>query len=185
MKEKVKNFGKFHSQLDLPFSETDHEFLREIFRTLELEFNLRCGSNQKLIDLGAGNGSIVIFAVLNYNINAIGIEINQNLKNEAKNRIKSLKKARHYKKRLIKKIKIKCGDFFTHNLKEYDYIYIYSIPSMHKYLKHIFRTAKKGAVIISHKYELENFSFILKDEYILTHKRDKTEVFTFFYKKIS
>ncbi len=185
MKDKVKNFGKFHSQLDLPFSETNHEFLREIFKTLELKFGLKYASNQKLIDLGAGNGSIVIFAALNYNITSIGIEINENLKNEAKNCVKSLKKEGYYKKRLLKKIKIKHRDFFTYNLKDYNYIYIYSLPSMHKYLKHVFRTAKKGAIIISHIYELENFNSTLKDKYILSHKRDNQEFFTFFYKKIS
>lgn len=185
MKKKVKNFGKFHSQLDLPFSETNNEFLREIFKTLELKFGLKYASNQKLIDLGAGNGTIVIFTVLNYCIRAHGIEINQNLKKEANNRIKSLKKEGKYKKRLLKKTKIKLGDFFLHNLKEYDYIYIYSLPSMHRYLKHLFRTAKKGAVIISHRHKLENFSSILKEKYILAHKREKQEIFTFIYKKIS
>ena len=184
MKKKLKNFGKFHSQLDLPFSETDNELLEDIFNTLELKFGLMPASNQKIIDLGAGNGTIVIFAVLNYYIKAYGIEINQNLQNEAIARIKSLKKEGVYKKKLFKKIKIKLGDIFLQNLKEYDYIYIYSLPSMHKYLKHVFKSAKKGAVIISHKYKLENFDPFLKDEYILTHKRDRQTIFTFFYKKI-
>jgi len=184
LKKNQNNFEKFHSQLDLPFLETEDGFLKEIFKTLELKFGLKYGSNQKLIDLGAGNGSIVIFAFLNYSIKAFGIEINRNLKNEAKNRIKSLKKEENYKKRQFKEIKIKLGDFFLHNLKEYDYIYIYSLPSMHKYLRHVFRTAKKEAIIISHRHKLENFSSILKDEYILVHKIDNQECFTFFYKKI-
>lgn len=183
MKKKEKDFSKFHSQLELPFLETNTEFLREIFRILELEFGLKYGSNQKFIDLGAGNGNIVIYAALNYSIKAVGIEINQNLKSEADIRIKLLKKDGNYKKRLFKKINIKLGDFFIHNLKKFDYIYIYSFPSMHKYLKHIFRTAKIGAVIISHKYKLENFETFLDNKYILPHKCDKQVFFTFFYEK--
>ncbi|MFW9999153.1 MAG: methyltransferase domain-containing protein [Candidatus Hodarchaeota archaeon] len=185
MKEKLKNFSEFHSQLDLPFSETDYKLLGDIFNTLELKFGLKRASNQKLIDLGAGNGSIVIFTAINYCIKAYGIEIDHNLVKETKIRIKLLKQEGNYEKGLNKKIKVKQGDFFTHNLEEYNYIYIYSFPSMHKYLKHVFRTAKKGAIIISHKYKLENFSSILKNEYILTHKMDKQQLFTFFYKKIS
>jgi len=185
LKKRGNNFGEFHSQLDLPFSETDNQFLKDIFRTLEIEFGLKYASNQKLIDLGAGNGIIVIYTVLNYRIKAYGIEINQNLQKEAKERIKSLKIEGKYKKKIFRKVKIKLGDFFLHNLKEYDYIYIYSLTSMHKYLKHIFKSAKKGAIIISHKFKLEDFSSILEIEYILTHKRDKQEVFTYFYKKIS
>ncbi|MFX1568412.1 MAG: class I SAM-dependent methyltransferase [Promethearchaeota archaeon] len=185
MKKKLRNFGKFHSQLELPFSETDYELLKDIFNTLEFKFGLKRDSNQKFIDLGAGNGSVVIFTAINYCINAFGIEIDHHLVKEAKNRIKSLKNKGNYEKRLINKMRIKQGDFFTYNLEKYDYIFIYSFPSIHKYLKHVFRTVRKGAIIISHKYKLENFSTFLKEENILIHKRQNAELFTFFYKRIS
>jgi len=184
LKKKEKALSKFHSQLELPFLETDNRFLREIFKTLEFEYGLKHSSNQKLIDLGAGNGSIVIFAALNFNIKSTGIEINQNLKNEAEIRIKSLKMERNYKKRILKNIKIKHGDFYMYNLKDYDYIYIYSLPSMQKYLMHVFSTAKKGAIFISYKYQLGIFSSILKDDYTLVHKKVKHKIYTYFYKKI-
>ncbi|MCK4781065.1 MAG: hypothetical protein KAT57_12775, partial [Candidatus Lokiarchaeota archaeon] len=92
MNKKQKNFEKFHSQLDLPFLETGNEFLEEIFQTLEFEFGLEYKSKQKFIDLGAGNGIVVIFAALNYRIKAHGIEIGQSLIREAGKIIKSLKK---------------------------------------------------------------------------------------------
>ena len=62
MKKKQKDFEKFHSQLDLPFLETDTKFIKEIFQTLEQKFGLESNSNQKFIDLGAGNGTVVIYA---------------------------------------------------------------------------------------------------------------------------
>jgi len=185
LKKKQKNFEKFHSQLDLPFLETDNKFIKEIFQTLELEFGLENSSEQKFIDLGAGNGTVVIYTALNYNIKAHGIEINQNLIMEAKIRIKSLRKEGNFKKKLFKNLKIKLGDFFLLNLKDYDFIYIYSIPSMQKFLKHLFNTARKGAIIISHKYPLKGFNSILKEEYRLSHKNEKQEIYSFFYKKIS
>ncbi|MFX1418016.1 MAG: hypothetical protein ACFE9N_03740 [Promethearchaeota archaeon] len=180
----MKDLDKFHSQLDLPFLETQNEFIKEIFQTLELEFSLERNSNQKIIDLGAGNGSVVIYATLNYYIKSFGIEIDQNLKSEAENRIISLKKSGNYKKKVFKKIKIKLGDFYLLNLREYDFIYVYSLPSMQKYLMHVFSTAKIGAILISHKYHLEGFSSILKDEYTLIHKNGKQKICTYFYKKI-
>jgi cyclopropane fatty-acyl-phospholipid synthase-like methyltransferase len=182
LKKKFETFEKFHSQLDLPFLETDVRFIEEIFQTLELEFGLEHNSKQKLIDLGAGNGSVVIYSALNYNIKSFGIEIDQHLKKEAENRIKSLKKDRFHKNIIVKMIKIRLGDFFLNDLKDYDFIYIYSLPSMQKFLQHIFSTATKGAIIISHRYPLENFDSHLKYEYKLTHKSAKQEIFTFFYR---
>ncbi|MBA7633712.1 hypothetical protein ES703_41283 [subsurface metagenome] len=185
MKKKQKNFEKFHSQLDLPFLETDNEFLEEIFQTLEFEFSLEYNSKQKFIDLGAGNGVVVIFVALNYSIKSYGFEINQNLINEAEIRIKSLKKEGNYLKSLFKKIFIKYGDLYQHDLKIYDFIYIYSLPTMQRYLKHVFNTAKKNAVIISFKYQLKNFKSILTLQKKLIHNKNKKEVSTFFYRKIS
>jgi precorrin-6B methylase 2 len=185
LKKKQNNFGKFHSQLDLSFLETDNDSIKEIFQTLELEFGLKRNSNQTLVDLGSGNGSIVIFSALYYGIKSYGIEIDQSLINEAKERIKSLREKRNFKKRLFRKIKIKLGDFYLQNLKKYDFVYIYSLPTMQKYLKHVFSTAKRGTVIISHKYQLSDFNSLLKYEYRLSHKKSKQEIFTFLYRKVS
>ncbi|MFX1366073.1 MAG: class I SAM-dependent methyltransferase [Promethearchaeota archaeon] len=185
MKHKLLNFDKFYSQLDLPFSETNIKSIREIFQTLEQKFGLKRNSRQKFIDLGAGNGSLVIFMALNYNIKSEGIEIDQSLIEEAKSRIISLKKEEKYPKILFKKIKIRLGDLFFINLRNYDFIYIYSLPIIHRSLKHIFYKAKKGVIIISHKYHLENFNTILKEEYRLKHKYEKQEIFTFYYRKFT
>ena len=185
MKKKHKYFENFHSQLELPFLETDINFIKEIFQTLKLEFGLESNSKQKFIDLGAGNGTVVIYAALNYNIKSYGIEINQNLFTEAKNRIKALKNEKNSKAKLLKKLKIRLGDFYQFSLKNYEFIYIYSIPSMQRFLKHVFNTAKKGAIIISYKYPLKGLNSILKEKYRLSHENAKQEINTFFYKKIS
>jgi len=184
LKKEGKNFSQFQSKLELPFSETDSDLLRDIFITLESEFGFKYASNQKLIDLGAGSGNIVIFAATHYCIKAYGIEIDLNLVKEAKNRIKSLKKEGNHEKRLKKRIKIKQGDLFRQNLEGYDYIYIYSLPSMHKYLKHVFKTAKNGAIIISHKYPFTTFNSIMRDKHRLVHNSSKPEIYTFFYERI-
>ncbi|MDX1797381.1 MAG: methyltransferase domain-containing protein [Candidatus Lokiarchaeia archaeon] len=185
MKKKQTDFEKFHSQLDLPFLETDYKFIDEIIWTLKHRFGLVSNSKQKLIDLGAGNGSIVIFTALNHKIKSYGIEINHKLINEANSRIRSLKKEGTYNKRLFRNINLKLGDFYLLNLKNYDFVYIYLLPSMQKYLKHVFNTAKIGTIFISHKYPLEEFESLLKIEYRLEHESGEQKLKSFFYNKIA
>ncbi|MHA2183293.1 MAG: hypothetical protein ACXAAH_17890, partial [Promethearchaeota archaeon] len=81
-------------------------------------------------------------------------------------------------------IRIIHGDFYRHNLKEFDYIYIYSLPTMQKYLKHVFKTTKKGSVIISHIYAIKNLTNYLELKLKLEHDNDNQNAYTFFYRKI-
>jgi len=146
------------SQLELPFLETSPDLLEKIFRTLRDKFGLISNSNQKLFDLGSGNGTVIIYSALNYRINSFGIEINPNLIEETKRRINMLKATHNHERSIIKNIKTELGDFYQKNLKNFDFIYIYSLPTMQKYLKHVFSTAKKGAIIVSHKYPLNGLN---------------------------
>lgn len=183
MTRKQNYFGKFHSQLELPFLATDQEFLHEIFKILEFKFGLMKDSSQKLVDLGSGDGTIVIFSGLNYGIKSIGIEIDPILVNEANQRIMSIIEEGNLKKKLMKTIKIKLGDLYEQNLKKYDFIYIYSLPTMQKYLSHVLLTAKKGSIIISHKYPLKGFNSCLVLQYKLKQYKENHNVFTYFYEK--
>ncbi len=179
-----KDSSYITSQLELPFLETPPDLLEEIFHTLRDRFSLKRNSNQKLIDLGAGNGTVIIYSALNYNIESFGIEINPNLIDETKRRIKTLQVKHNHKRSTLKNIKLELGDFYQKNLKKFDFIYIYTFPTMQKYLKHVFSTAKRGAVVISHKYPLEGLSSYLKHEYELKHKKGNKEVSTYFYLRL-
>lgn len=178
------NRENFLSQLQLPFSETPLDLLEEIFHILQVKFGLTRNSNQKLVDLGAGNGQIIIFSALNYGIKSFGIEINGNLIIEAKQKIRMLKKEKKYKKKLFRKIKLITKDLFNISLKKYDFIYIFSLPTMQRLLKHVFLTAKTGAIVISFKYPLSNFEKILKLSYKLELKDVKQDINTYYYVKL-
>ena len=179
-----KNLKKIYSQLDLPFQETKQLYLKEIFKTLESKFDLQKNSTQFFIDLGSGNGQIIIYCALNYGIRSIGVEIDPILIKEAKYSIRLLKESNYAKKKVFGKITFISGDFFEHNLKEYDYIYIFSLPTMQKYLKHVFQTITSGAIIISHLYPLRNFKGCLELKFKLEHKGDNQESATYFYNKL-
>ncbi len=178
------NFRKFYSQLDLPFQETKQVFLKRIFKTLEREFDLRKNSKQIFIDLGSGNGQVIIYSAIKYGIRSIGIEIDPILIKEAKKSIRLLKQSKILEKKVLRRITLICGDFYTHSLKNYDFIYIYSLPTMHKYLKHVFQTAKNGAIIISHMYPLKGLTKYLEFKFKLDHSKEIQEISTFFYRKI-
>ena len=180
-----KKYDRFHSQLALPFLETNRVLLKELFETLELKFALTKQSKQQFIDLGSGDGRIMIYAALNYGVKSVGVEINDNLVQEARENVKLVKKGKKGAKRNLRKVKIVIGDLFQQNLEKFDYVYIFSLPTIHQYLKHVFLTARIGTIIISHKYPLAQdfFSSFLKLEYILNHEVGKSEISTYFYSK--
>ena len=178
-----KDLYKFFSQLDLPFLETKQIHLQNIFESLKNQFGLIKDSSQVFIDLGAGNGQVIIYSAINYRIRSIGIEIDPILIEEAKNSIKSLKKHKKSEKSLFKKIKMIHGDFYQQNLETFDYIYIYSLPTMQKYLKHVFQSAKCGANIISHIYPIQYLNQFLELRYKVEHQTENQKSCTFFYRR--
>ncbi len=180
---KKSRFLEINSQLDLPFLETNRELIQKIFETLNLSFRLTKNSNQRFIDLGSGNGQIIIFCALNYCIKSFGIEINPDLIKEAKIYIKLLKKKKIYQHKLFRKIKFIHGDFYEIDMRDFDFIYIYSLPTMQKYLKHVFLIAKNKSIIVSYKYPLNGFESFLKLEYELRSEFKDQIISTFFYEK--
>ncbi len=182
-KNKYNSYYSLYSQIDLPYLGTNESFIKDIFETLETKFSLKSDSNQKFIDLGCGDGRVVIYATLHYGIQSTGVEINLNLIEEAKSKLKLLQTNKIYKKRQLKKIKIKFGDLFQLSLNKYDFIYIFSLPTMQKFLKHTFDTVKKDSIIISYKYPLIFDSFLKLEEKIELKSKNQ-KISAFFYRKI-
>ncbi len=176
-----KNYT-IHSELALPYLETPEDHIRAIFKTLEIKFGLKRDSKQKLIDLGCGDGRVVLYAALNYGVLSIGYEINPDLVKEALEQKDLLKKEKKYKSKYFRKIKIKMGDLFNLNLKKYDFIYIFSLPTMQKFLHHVFQTAKPKATFISYKYPLDQFKTYLKLHYKMTIQSESRETYIYFYR---
>jgi SAM-dependent methyltransferase len=180
MKKRDSKYKSIHSQLDLPFLETKDEDLNEIFKILESKFGLSWGSTQRFIDLGSGNGIVIIHVALHYNIQVAGIEINKELVRETKIKIENIKQSGD--KKLLDQIKVLCDDFYNHSIQDFDFIYIFSLPTMQRFLKHVFKTAKQGAVIISYKYPLNDLDDILTQVHNLEIDNDKS-ISAYFYRK--
>jgi hypothetical protein len=140
-------YYKIAAQEDLPYLQTPFETIRSIFTYLE-EKKILNGSN-RLIDLGAGDGRIIIYASEIHKIKSIGIEINKSLVNMAKSLIKQ---------RNLKKIcQIKEGDLYDQNLADYDIIVFFMFPSSHRTLYHLIKKILKGTTVISIRWPLDTF----------------------------
>lgn len=179
----AKNNYDLSSKLLLPYLETNNECFKDIFHTLIYNYGLKIGSKQKFIDLGSGEGRVVIYCALHYHIESQGIELDKNVFLQTKRYLKNLKKTKNIEKKSLRKIKLKQGDLFEQNLITFDFVYIYSFPPMHQYLRHVLKTAKKGAIIIAHRYELKSFTDLLSLKKTITFKGSKASNSTFFYEK--
>lgn len=181
--EKNNNYI-FYSELALPYLESNEKVIEKIFKNLQNKFNLVSNSNQRFIDLGAGDGTVIIHSALRYNIESVGIEIKPSLINECNNRIDLLKENSNELQSRLQKVKMIQGDLFQQTLESFDFVYIFSLPTMQRFLNHVFRTARKGAIFISYKYPLEDFPYLNQKDKMEIRIKDKN-VCVYFYNKQS
>jgi len=111
------------------------------------------------VDLGAGDGRIIIYAGEKYHIHSIGLEINLELIKYGNNEIK------------IRNIGDICNiieaDFYDFNISNMDIIFCFLIPTFLKYFLHVIKKIKSNSVIISIRYPLNEFSKYWKKSYII------------------
>ncbi len=178
------NYDYLSTQISLPFEGANYKVIKLIFEKLSRDFNLSCGSNQKFIDLGSGDGRVVIYCGLHFKIRSVGIELNYTLIKEAKDALKRQISSKNYKKRFKKYAKFKLKDIFTQGLNDFDYIYIFPLPTMTKYLEHVFKTLKKDAILISYKYPIINCEEIITLVEDYEFHRENKSIHAYFYKKV-
>lgn len=92
---------------------------------------------------------MVIYATKTYKIEAIGIEINQDFVREAQETIDRLAL-----KNLCQVIE---GDLYAIDLNRYDLIFGFFLPDNQRYLQHLIKTIKSGAIIINIKWPMDTF----------------------------
>lgn len=106
---------------------------------------------EKFYDLGAGDSRVILKAVQEYKINAVGIEIQPVLVLISK--IKAL-----YKGIKSEKLKIKWADFMKEDLKSADIIFFYLMPkAMPNLKKKLDKELKKGTRVISYIFPVSGW----------------------------
>jgi protein-L-isoaspartate O-methyltransferase len=127
---------------------------------LVVERMLRLGqlrSTESAMDLGSGDGRIVIMASRKFGAQATGIELDHDLVVQSRDRLKKLN--------LADKARIIEGDLFAQDYSQADLLTIYLLPETNAKLAPLLeKQLKKGARVVCHDFEIPGW------------KPDKTEV---------
>jgi tRNA A58 N-methylase Trm61 len=124
-----------------PFVQTPVEVARKMIQLADLK------PGQKLFDLGAGDGRLVIMAAQDTGASAVGVEMRDDLIERARTEIKKLN--------LEDKVTMIHDDFFNVDVSEADVVTLYLTTSGNERLRpKLERELKKGAKVISHDFRV-------------------------------
>ena len=137
---------KREAQQDLPFLPTPHEVIPTIFEFLDYHDLIKPG--MRLIDLGAGDGRIILYAAEHYHLKACGVEINEELIQTAQQKI--------CQQGLEKECVIVEGDLYNTAISSFDVVWVFLYPTSHAYFKHVMQDLKPGATIVSIRWPLSS-----------------------------
>ena len=127
-----------------PFVHTPVEVARKMIQLADLKLG------QKLFDLGAGDGRLVIMAAKETGASSIGVEMEEDLVERARSEIKRLS--------LEDRVSMIHDDFFKVDLSGADVVILYLSPSGNERLQpKLEQELKKGTRVISHAFEVGNW----------------------------
>ena len=134
--------------LGAPFVPSSQKDIDEILKKAKLK------KGMVFMELGSGDGRVVISAVRDYGVYGIGVEIHPFLL------IFSRFLARFQK---INNAQFKGENFFNIDLKKADVVFLFLFPKTLRKLKEKFLTeCKKNTLIISHGFKIEGFEKYLE-----------------------
>ena len=163
---------KVFAQTQLPFLPTPMEAIEKIFDFLEKKHFLK--KNQKLVDLGAGDGRVIIFAAEKYRIHSVGVEVNLSMIESAQNVIKQ--------KKLRELCNMVEGDLYDFEISDADLVFSFALPQNHRFFRRIIEKIKEGAYFISVRHDLDQYQEYWSEKYEINI--EGTEFFkSYVYKK--
>jgi len=127
-----------------PFVQTPVEVAKKMIELADLK------PGQKLFDLGAGDGRLLILAAQESGASAIGVELRDDLVERARSEIKKLN--------LQERVQIVHGDFFNVDLRDADVVTLYLTTSGNERLRpKLEQELRKGAKVVSHDFKVGNW----------------------------
>lgn len=145
-----------------PYVPTSGKIVAEILAEANLE------KGQKWVELGSGDGRVTMMAVQKYGVKGLGIDLHIPLILYSRF-IAEIKR--------IKNITFKIKNFNDIDLKDFDVIFMFLLPvTIEKMKPKFLRECKKGALLISHGFQVKEF------EKYLIHKQVRKLFPTYFYK---
>jgi cyclopropane fatty-acyl-phospholipid synthase-like methyltransferase len=129
--------------LDVPFVPTPKPIVRRMLGLAEVK------PGERLIDLGAGDGRIVIAAAREFGANALGVELHPERFAIIRNSAASLKP----------NLQAVRQNFFTADLSNADIVTMYLLPSVNEALrKKLERELHSGARVVSHDFSIPEWT---------------------------
>jgi SAM-dependent methyltransferase len=99
---------------------------------------------EKMYDLGSGDGRIVIMAAEKYKADSVGVEYDYDLFRESQNKIKRLG---------LKNAGIVYGDILDRDYSDADLVTVYLLPASNEKVRPLLeRQLKKGARVVAHDF---------------------------------
>lgn len=139
-------FYKQFMKLIIPYSLTPEKVAK---RMLELA---KVTSEDIVVDLGCGEGDLLILAAKEYGCKCVGYEIDEELYKRAIEKVR--------KHNLSNKVKIYNKDLFKADLSNVDVVLLYLTPRGLELLKpKLEKELKKGARIVSHDYPIPEWRY--------------------------
>ena len=133
-----------------PFVPTHPEVLKRMIKLANPQ------PGELIYDLGSGDGRIIIEAVKNYNVRAIGIEIHPLLVYSSRRKIQKLG--------LQEKAKVWWGNFFMKDISDADIILMYLLQPTNRFLENKFLSKlKPGTKIVSLSFTFSKIPFVKSD----------------------
>ena len=138
----------YSTMMGSPYVPIKRRKIKEILKQTGLK------KNQKFIDIGCGDGRVVEEAVLSFNAQGFGIDINPVILLKAKLRAKIKK---------IKNIEYKKQNIFDTDFSDYNMIYLFLMPKfIEKLSNKLEKSLQNGSTIVSHGFKIESLSKYLK-----------------------
>lgn len=110
----------------------------------------RLKAGEKMVDLGSGDGRIVIMAARKYDADATGIEYDIDLVRQSDEAIRKLG--------LTAKARIIHGDIMQQDYSSYDLLTIYLLPESNLLVRPILeKQLKKGTRVVCHDFEVRGW----------------------------
>lgn len=108
-------------------------------------------AGETMFDLGSGDGRIVIMAAREFQANAIGVELDEDLYRQSADRIQQLG--------LQDKARIIHGDILDQDYSSADMLTVYLLPSSNEKVRPILeKQLKPGTRIVSHDFDIPEWS---------------------------
>jgi len=140
----------------VPFVQTPKEQIKEAFQMADLK------PDEKVYDLGSGDGSVLIVAVKDFKARAMGFEISPWYYLLSQYNLKQA--------RINSFAKVVYRDLNKVDLNKADVVYLYLMPKVIKNLEEKFRNLRKGLRIISFKFPILNLKPLRKNGEIYVYK---------------